>query len=77
MKKNIIELDKHRRERLIDEIRNYFASEHDEPIGELKAGLILDEMIKMLGPDFYNKGVEDAKSYITHRIIEESDYLLK
>lgn len=77
MKKNIIELEKHRRQRLIEDLRNYFNSELDEPIGELKASLILDTMIDMLGPDFYNRGVEDAKTYISQRIIEESDYLLK
>jgi uncharacterized protein (DUF2164 family) len=44
-------------------IRQYFADELGQEIGELKASLVLDYFLVELGPAVYNKAIADAKTF--------------
>ncbi|MFA6333894.1 MAG: DUF2164 domain-containing protein [Methanoregula sp.] len=63
-KDNSITVSKERRDTMVGEIRNYFAKERDEEIGDLAAGLILDFIMKKLAPEFYNQGVSDSQKFM-------------
>ncbi|HWQ64480.1 MAG TPA: DUF2164 domain-containing protein [Methanospirillum sp.] len=59
-----ITLSKERRNTMISEIKNYYATERDEVIGELAAGMLLDFFMDRLAPEIYNQGVYDSHKYI-------------
>lgn len=59
------ELPKDVKDELVGLIQEYYEKEQDEPIGNLKAMLLLDFFMEKLAPKFYNLGVEDAHAYIT------------
>jgi len=63
-----IELSKERRKELIRSIKAYFLEQHDEEIGDLKAGLLLDFFIEVLGPGIYNQAVKDAQAYFQQKV---------
>ena len=63
-KENPLQLQKERRTEMITGIREYFSRERGEEIGDLAAALMLDFIAEQLGPEFYNKGVEDAYRYM-------------
>lgn len=63
-----IKLSKERRKELIAAIKAYFLEHHDEEIGDLKAGLLLDFFLKKLGPSIYNQAVKDAQAYFQQRV---------
>jgi uncharacterized protein (DUF2164 family) len=48
-------------------LREYFAAEMDEPIGDLKAGLLLDFILAELGPSVYNQAIADARAFFEER----------
>ena len=56
-----ISLKKEQKERAAGELRGYFDRERGEQFGELAATLLLDFLVKRLGPMFYNCGVADAQ----------------
>ena len=56
--------------RLIASIKRYAAEHLDEEIGDLKAGLLLDYVIKEIGPTIYNRAIADAQSYFTGRVAD-------
>ena len=64
-----ITLDKAERQRLIGSIRRY-ADENLEPIGDLKAGQLLDFMLTELGPAICNQAVADAQARILHHVTD-------
>jgi uncharacterized protein (DUF2164 family) len=51
----------------IASIRQYFADELDQEIGDLKAALVLDYMLVELAPAVYNKAIADAKAFFDER----------
>ena len=51
----------------IASIRQYFADELAQEIGDLKATLVLDYFLVELGPAVYNKAIADAKSFFDER----------
>ena len=55
------------RKQAIAALREYFASEMDEPIGDLKASLLLDFILKELGPSVYNQAIADARAFFEER----------
>lgn len=63
-----IKIEKNKREEMINMVKDYFANERDEDLGDLAAGLILDFFIEELGPDIYNQGVNDAHTYIKDKV---------
>ena len=65
-----IKLPKGVEEHLISSIRRYFSENMDEPIGDLKAQLLLDYCLREIGPSFYNLGVADAQKYMQEKIYD-------
>ena len=51
------------RKAAIASIRQYFSTELDQDIGELKATLVLDYFLAELGPSIYNTAIADAKTF--------------
>ena len=48
-------------------IRQYFADELGQEIGDLKASLVLDYFLVEIGPAVYNKAIADAKTFFDER----------
>lgn len=63
-----IELSKKRRQELIRSIKGYFLEQHDEQIGDLKAGLLLDFFLELTGPSIYNQAIKDAQAYFQQKV---------
>ena len=50
--------------KMMDDIRYFFKTELDEDIGEIKGYIVLDFILENFGIELYNKGIEDAKTFI-------------
>lgn len=61
-------LSRERRAEIITAIRAHFQEHHDDEIGDLKAGLLLDFFLKTLGPPVYNEGIRDAQTYLRDKV---------
>jgi uncharacterized protein (DUF2164 family) len=57
-----------RRKELIAAIKAYFLEQHDEEIGDLKAGLLLDFFMNKVGPPVYNQAIKDAQAYFQQKV---------
>lgn len=57
-------LPKAKRQSCIDEIITFFKQKRGEQIGVIAAEDILDFFLQDIGPDIYNKGVEDSKELL-------------
>jgi uncharacterized protein (DUF2164 family) len=66
-KKPSIVLPDPARKQAIAALQQYFAENLDEPIGDLKAGLLLDFILSELGPSVYNQAVADARAFFEER----------
>lgn len=55
------------RKQAIGALREYFAANLDEEIGDLKAGLLLDFILIELGPSVYNQAIADARTFFEER----------
>ena len=53
---------------LVASIQKYIREELDHEIGELQAKLLLEYVLKEIGPFAYNQGVRDAEDYLRLRI---------
>ena len=67
---NNLNIDKMKKEQLIEEIKKYFFNESGEDIGNLRARMILEFFIDTLGPVIYNQGVNDAHTYMKDKLDE-------
>jgi uncharacterized protein (DUF2164 family) len=54
----------------IASIRRYFDEELDQEIGDLKAGNILEFIVKEIAPSIYNKAIEDAQGFLRDRVAD-------
>ncbi len=52
---------------LLDSIKRYVAENFEEEIGDLKAGMLLDYVLKEIGPSVYNQAIADAQAYFVAR----------
>lgn len=66
--KNRIKLSKEKRDYMISAIKQYFANERDEDLGDLAAGLILDFFLEKVAPEIYNQGVFDSYKFMGEKI---------
>jgi len=57
-----ISLDEQTEQHLLGSIRQFFAEELDDDIGDLKARSVLDFFIREVGPSVYNQAVIDAQT---------------
>ena len=67
-----IEPAKPHRQALILSLKRYFAEDMDQEIGDLKASLLLDFILKEIGPVIYNSAIADAQARM-QEIISELD----
>ena len=49
-------------------LRRYFSVELELELSELRATLLLDYLLKELGPLAYNRGVQDAERFFRQRL---------
>jgi len=56
--------------RFIASIKRYFAEHLDDDIGDLKASLLLDFVLREIGPSVYNQAVADAQTRIQDAVVE-------
>ncbi len=67
-----ITIPDHARKQAIASIRQYFANEMTEEIGDLKASLVLDYFLTEIGPVVYNEAIAEAKAFIDERAADLS-----
>ena len=51
-------------------IQRYVREELDQDIGDLKADLLLDYVLREIGPSIYNQAIADAQAYFTQRVAD-------
>jgi uncharacterized protein (DUF2164 family) len=56
--------------RFIASIKRYFAENFDDELGDLKASLLLEFVLRELGPGIYDQAVADAQSRIQDAVVE-------
>ncbi len=52
---------------LLGSIKRYVAENFEEDIGDLRAGMLLDYVLKEIGPSVYNQAIADAQAYFVAR----------
>jgi uncharacterized protein (DUF2164 family) len=62
-----INLSDDAKKQAVASIRRYFKEEWDQEIGDLKAGLLLDYVLRELGPTVYNRAIADARAFFEER----------
>jgi uncharacterized protein (DUF2164 family) len=65
-----IELSNESRADAIASIQKYFEEEAREPIGELRAGLLLDFFVEEIGPAIYNRAIAQAQARLQQRVAD-------
>jgi uncharacterized protein (DUF2164 family) len=58
-----ITLTRETKKALLPSIKRYMLEELDQEIGDLKADLLLDYILKEIGPAIYNRAIADAQAY--------------
>ena len=54
----------------IASLQRYLAEELEQDVGELKASLFLDFIIKEIAPSVYNGAISDAQIYFRDRVAD-------
>jgi uncharacterized protein (DUF2164 family) len=70
-----IEIPKQTREEAIRSLQRYFQQEMPEPLGDLRAGLLLNFILEEIGPVVYNRAIADAQARMTSRMADLSGEL--
>ena len=65
-----IELPQETRDRLIASIKQYFEEALELEVGDLKASLLLDYVLKEVGPSVYNCAVADTQARMGEMVDE-------
>lgn len=65
-----MELSKEKRTEAIASVKKYFEEEIREPLGDLRAGLLLDFFIEEIGPAIYNQAIGDAQTRLAARVAD-------
>ena len=63
-------LSRQKRAELVEEIKAHFREQHDEEIGDLKAGFLVDFLLRRLGPSIYNQAIRDAQSFLQDKLVD-------
>ena len=72
-----IKLLDEKEKKIIESIKLYLEENMDLKIGDLKAGLLLDYILKEIGPIVYNQALEDAQKYMMEKLNELDSSLYK
>ena len=62
-----IKLSKDVEERVLTAIKRYVLENFEEELGDLRAALFLDFVLKTMGPTVYNQAIADAQGYLLER----------
>ena len=62
-----IEFSREDRAAITAKLRDYFARELDQELGQLPAEMLLDFIGKEIGGAFYNRGVHDAQRLVQQK----------
>jgi uncharacterized protein (DUF2164 family) len=65
-----IKLDSAAQARFIASIKRYFVENLDDDIGDLKASLLLEFVLREIGPSIYNRAVADAQARLQDAVVE-------
>ena len=57
-------------DRIVASLKRYFSEELDAELGDLKAKLLLDFLMKEVAPSIYNAAITDAQTYIRDRVAD-------
>ena len=57
-------------DRVVASLKRYFGEELDIELGDLKARLLLDFLLKEIAPSIYNAAVTDAQTYLRDRVAD-------
>jgi uncharacterized protein (DUF2164 family) len=63
-----IELTSQEADDAIHSLKKYFSSEMESELSDLRARLLLDYVLKEIGPLAYNRGVQDAEKFFRQRL---------
>lgn len=63
-----VELTKQETDEAIHSLKRYFTEELDADLGDLRAKLLLDYLLKEIAPLAYNRGVHDAGEFFRQRL---------
>ena len=58
------------RKQAVASIQRFFTEELDQDIGDLKAALVLDFILKEIAPSVYNSAIADAQAYLRDRVAD-------
>ena len=65
-----ITLSDEARRQAIASLKRYLAEELDQDVGDLKAGLLLEYILKEIAPSVYNGAIADAQTYLRDRVAD-------
>jgi uncharacterized protein (DUF2164 family) len=65
-----IELSKEKRSEAIASLKKYFEQGTGEPLGDLRAGLLLDFFVEEIGPTIYNQAIGDTQTRMQQRVAD-------
>jgi uncharacterized protein (DUF2164 family) len=51
----------------IGSLKRYFSEELEEELSDLRAGLLLEFIVKEIGPSIYNAAISDAQAFMRDR----------
>jgi uncharacterized protein (DUF2164 family) len=57
-------------DRAVASLKRYFNEELETELGDLKARLLLDFLLKEIAPSIYNAAVADAQTYLRDRLAD-------
>lgn len=63
-----IELSKELRSELLGNMKEFFLAERDEQLSDFKANIILDFILREIGPHIYNQAIEDAHQLMADKV---------
>jgi len=58
------------RRQAIASLKRYLAEELDQDVGDLKAGLLLEFILKEIAPSVYNAAIGDAQTFLRDRVAD-------
>ena len=70
-----LELPASTRAQAIASLQRFFEENMPEPLGDLRAGLLLDFILEEIGPAIYNRAIHDAQTRLQLRVADLSGEL--
>ena len=63
-----VTLSKDAKAKLLPSLQRFFEDELDVELGEMKVHLVLDYLLKEVGPLVYNQAIKDAETFVSGRL---------